>query len=153
MATIDVTEPWATRRIEAPTYVLSRWLFLRLLGVVYLVAFLSLVPQVTGLVGEHGLLPARPFLDRAFAIYGGAAYRLFPTLCWLGASDATLQALCWAGVALALLLIAGASGGRSVVRLGTSCVGANKIASSPVSSSSASHWNQRNVCPATERER
>src|SRR5437870_425710 len=72
MATIDVTEPWATRRIEAPTYVLSRWLFLRLLGVVYLVAFLSLVPQVTGLVGEHGLLPARPFLDRAFAIYGGA---------------------------------------------------------------------------------
>ena len=107
MATIDVTEPWATRRIEAPTYVLSRWLFLRLLGVVYLVAFLSLVPQVTGLVGEHGLLPARPFLDRASAIYGGAAYRLFPTLCWLGASDATLQALCWAGVALALLLIAG----------------------------------------------
>ena len=107
MATIDVTEPWATRRIEAPTYVLSRWLFLRLLGVVYLVAFLSLVPQVTGLVGEHGLLPARPFLERAFAIYGAAAYRLFPTLCWLGASDATLQALCWAGVALALLLIAG----------------------------------------------
>ena len=107
MATIDITEPWATRRIEAPTYLLSRWLFLRLLGVVYLVAFLSLVTQVTGLVGEHGLLPVGTFLSRAHGIYGGAAYRLFPTLCWLGASDAILLALCWIGVALALLLIAG----------------------------------------------
>src|SRR5690349_9957666 len=107
MATIGVTEPWATRPSEAPTYVLSRWLFLRLLGVVYLVAFLSLCPQVTGLVGEQGLLPAGAFLERAHAIYGAAAVRLFPTLCWLGAGDATLRALCWTGVVLALLLIAG----------------------------------------------
>ena len=107
MATIGITEPWATRPSEAPTYVLSRWLFLRLLGVVYLVAFLSLCPQVTGLVGEQGLLPAGAFLERAHAIYGAAAVRLFPTLCWLGAGDAMLRALCWTGVVLALLLIAG----------------------------------------------
>ena len=107
MATIDITEPWATRQSGASTYVLSRWLFLRLLGVVYLVAFLSLCPQVTGLVGDHGLLPAGAFLQRAHAIYGGAAYRLFPTLCWLGAGDGMLRALCWSGVVLALLLIAG----------------------------------------------
>ena len=47
------------------SYLLSRWLFLRLLGVVYLIAFASLAVQVTGLVGEHGLLPARAFLERA----------------------------------------------------------------------------------------
>jgi len=107
MATIDITEALATRQADAPTYLLSRWLFVRLLGVVYVVAFLSLVTQVTGLVGEHGLLPAGAFLARAHAIYGSSAYRLFPTLCWLGASDGMLEGLCWAGVVLSLLLLAG----------------------------------------------
>ena len=90
-----------------PTYVLSRWLFLRLLGVVYLVAFVSLALQITGLVGEHGILPAGGFLERAHAAYGSGAYRLFPTLCWLGASDGMLHALAWGGAVLSLLLVAG----------------------------------------------
>src|ERR1041384_213222 len=90
-----------------PTYLLSRWLFLRLLGLVYLIAFVSLAVQITGLVGEHGILPARDFLDQARATYGGAAYRLLPTLCWLGAGDGALRSLAWGGAALALLLIAG----------------------------------------------
>src|SRR5437667_12896032 len=97
------------------TYVLSRWLFLRLLGVVYLIAFVSLAVQVTGLVGEHGILPARDFLDRARATYGGAAYRLFPTLCWLGAGDGALRLLAWGGAALALLLTAGGAPAPVVV--------------------------------------
>src|SRR5437764_13644473 len=90
-----------------PTYVLSRWLFLRLLGLVYLIAFVSLALQVTGLVGEHGILPATAFLDRTRALYGGAAYRLFPTACWLGAGDGALRVLCWGGAALSLLVVAG----------------------------------------------
>ena len=89
------------------SHALSRWLFLRLLGVVYLVAFASLAVQVTGLVGEHGLLPAAPFLDWAHSIYGREAYRLLPTLFWLGAGDVALQAAAWAGVALAILLLLG----------------------------------------------
>src|SRR5207245_911601 len=68
-----------------PTYVLSRWLFLRLLGVVYLIAFTSLALQVTRLIGEHGILPATAFPDLTRALHGGAAYRLFPSRCWLGA--------------------------------------------------------------------
>ena len=100
---MSVTEGWATR----PGYLLSRWLFLRLLGVVYAVAFASLAVQVAGLVGSGGILPARDFLARAHALYGGAAYRLFPTLCWLDASDGMLRGLAWSGVALALLLVAG----------------------------------------------
>src|SRR5579884_1106395 len=98
---MSVTEGWATR----PGYLLSRWLFLRLLGVVYAVAFASLAVQVAGLVGSGGILPARDFL--AHALDGGAAYRLFPTLCWLDASDGMLRGLAWSGVALALLLVAG----------------------------------------------
>src|SRR5439155_1142219 len=69
---MDVTEARATQRPPTatesstgePTYVLSRWLFLRLLGLVYLIAFVSLALQVTGLVGEHGILPAAAFLER-----------------------------------------------------------------------------------------
>jgi hypothetical protein len=38
-------------------YALSHWLFIRILGAVYLVAFGSLIPQVQGLVGEHGIIP------------------------------------------------------------------------------------------------
>src|SRR5438046_3097444 len=104
--TTEITEGLATRSGH-PTYVLSRWLFLRLLGVVYLVAFVSLALQITGLVGEHGILPAGGFLERAHAAYGSGAYRLFPTLCWLGASDGMLHALAWGGAVLSLLLVAG----------------------------------------------
>ena len=94
-------------RAGHPSYVLSRWLFLRLLGVVYFVAFVSLALQITGLVGEHGLLPAGGFLERAHAAYGSGAYRLFPTLCWLGAGDGMLRALAWGGAVLSLVLVAG----------------------------------------------
>src|SRR5216117_1935982 len=111
---MGITEPRATDLppppppSPRPTYLLSRWLFLRLLGVVYLIAFVSLALQITGLVGEHGILPARTFLERAHALYGGAAYRLFPTLCWLvGGGDGMLRALCWGGAVLALLVVAG----------------------------------------------
>src|SRR5437588_7925375 len=105
--TMDITEAWATRPVDPPVYLLSRWLFLRLLGAVYLIAFVSLAVQVSGLLGERGILPAGSFLERAHALYGSAAYRLFPTLCWFGAGDAILRLLAWGGAALAVLLIAG----------------------------------------------
>ena len=82
-------------------------MFLRLLGLTYLIAFLSLAIQVTGLVGADGILPAGLFLDRVRDTYGGQAYRLFPTLLWLSSSDLALSGLCWLGAALATLLIVG----------------------------------------------
>src|SRR5207253_10229094 len=80
-----------------PTYVPSRWLLLRLLGVVYLIAFTSLALQVTGLIGEPGLLPATAFLARTRALYGGAASPLFPTVCWLGAGAGARRVRGWGG--------------------------------------------------------
>jgi len=90
-----------------PSYLLTRWLFLRLLGLVYLVAFLSLGEQVKGLIGSQGILPVADFLDAVRLNYGADAYRLLPTLAWLNTSDAFLQFLCWGGVVTALLVIAG----------------------------------------------
>jgi lipase maturation factor 1 len=89
------------------TFVRSRWLFLRLLAVVYFIAFLSLAVQITGLVGEQGILPAGEFLRRAHEVYGSQAYRLWPTLVWFSQRDAFLSILCWGGALTSLALIAG----------------------------------------------
>ncbi len=86
---------------------LSRWLFLRLLGLVYLVAFVSLWVQIDGLVGSRGILPAQGLLAEASAALGSERYWELPTLYWLSPNDAMLHALCAAGSVLALLLIAG----------------------------------------------
>jgi lipase maturation factor 1 len=85
----------------------ARRLFLPALALVYLVAFASLATQITGLVGERGLLPVGEFLGRARDAYGTGAYRLFPTLLWFSHTDAILSLLCWSGVAVSLLLLAG----------------------------------------------
>ena len=81
------------------TFAGSRWIFLRLLGVVYFIAFVSLAVQVTGLVGEHGLLPVGEFLAEVHQRYGASAYYNWPTLVWLSPSDAWLSSLCWFGAA------------------------------------------------------
>jgi hypothetical protein len=94
-------------RVAEPGYLLSRWLFLRLLGVVYLVAFASLAVQITGLVGEHGITPAAQYLQSARSVLGGDSYRVLPTVFWLGSGDLALELVSWAGSALALLLILG----------------------------------------------
>src|SRR5258705_9417307 len=102
MAGWELTQQTAGRG----TYILATWIFLRLLGLIYLVAFVSLAVQIKGLVGRDGILPAADFL-------GGRAHRglrrfyRLPTLCWFNASDAFLLFLAWGGAALALLLIAG----------------------------------------------
>jgi hypothetical protein len=63
--------------------------------------------QVEGLIGSRGIEPAARLLAEATEIAGGARFWRLPTLFWLGASDAALQALCAAGVLLSLLLGAG----------------------------------------------
>ncbi|HET9727295.1 MAG TPA: lipase maturation factor family protein [Gemmatimonadales bacterium] len=86
---------------------LTRWLFLRLLGLVYAIAFGSLAVQVAGLIGPSGLEPAGSYLAWAHSIYGGFAYRQLPTIFWLGAGDTALRLAAWAGVGLAILVMAG----------------------------------------------
>ena len=90
-----------------PQFLLSRWIFLRLLGAVYLIAFASLASQIAALVGEDGLLPAEQLLERGREIYGAQAFYRLPTLAWLSASDRFLQVLCWCGVFTSLLVSAG----------------------------------------------
>ncbi len=89
------------------THEIGCWLFLRLLGAVYLAAFLSLVPQIVGLCGAHGILPAADYLSAVREQVGSERYALVPTLFWFGASDAALRLCCALGAALSVLLLCG----------------------------------------------
>ena len=97
---------WGTHT-ERTTFHLSRWLFLRGLGCIYLIAFLSLWVQIHGLVGSNGILPAGQYLEAVRQQIGTEGYYLVPTLFWLNTSDAFLHFLCAGGVLLSLVLIAG----------------------------------------------
>jgi predicted DCC family thiol-disulfide oxidoreductase YuxK len=90
-----------------PTYAAATAVFLRLLGVTFLVAFVSLWVQVDGLVGERGILPVSAFLEWVRGQTGAERYWLAPTLCWISGTDAFLHALCGAGVLASTLLIFG----------------------------------------------
>lgn len=86
------------------SYVLTRDLFLRALALIYLIAFASLRPQITGLIGENGILPARLLMEHARAQIPGQ-YHLLPTLAWWRVDDAFLRLLCNGGIALSLLAL------------------------------------------------
>ncbi|HEV8266873.1 MAG TPA: lipase maturation factor family protein [Thermoanaerobaculia bacterium] len=78
-----------------------------MLGVAFLTAFASLLPQLPVLVGSHGLLPVAPLLDALREQMGPERYRLFPTLLWIGSGDGALTFLAWAGAFFSLLLVLG----------------------------------------------
>jgi predicted DCC family thiol-disulfide oxidoreductase YuxK len=100
---------------EPASYDLSRWVFLRLLGLVYFIAFLSLRVQIMGLVGEHGILPASEALRFVWSRAGIGGYHLFPTLAWISSSDASLKLLTSGGAALGLLIMLGIGTGPALV--------------------------------------
>jgi predicted DCC family thiol-disulfide oxidoreductase YuxK len=91
--------------VRPPSYFWARRWFLRMLGGIYLIAFVSLWTQIDGLIGENGISPVRDFLAAAREHFGGPALSILPTLCWLNSSNAFLHFLCGAGVVLSLLLI------------------------------------------------
>ncbi|HXJ94539.1 MAG TPA: lipase maturation factor family protein [Terriglobia bacterium] len=92
---------------EPPSYAFSQWLFLRLLGLIYVIAFLSLRVQILGLVGSRGILPAGLLLQLFQKNFGSASHRLFPTLAWFSSSDASLKLLCSGGALFGLLVFVG----------------------------------------------
>jgi lipase maturation factor 1 len=93
--------------VRRPTYFQTRDLFLRSLGGIYLIAFLSLRFQVDGLIGENGILPIGQYLGAVREQVGSDAYLALPTLCWFDSSNATLHLLCGAGAVVSVLLMLG----------------------------------------------
>jgi lipase maturation factor 1 len=91
--------PWKFAKVE--------WLFLRLLAVIYLIAFASLGVQITGLIGSRGILPLGGYLAAVSKALGVRGYWSMPTIFWLAHGDWFLKAACIAGVALGIVLLLG----------------------------------------------
>ncbi len=93
--------------LEQPCYTLTRALFLRLLGITYLIAFGSWFIQVRGLIGSDGILPADKFLHAIQAQAGSRAYLLVPTLAWIYHSDWFILLLAGVGIVCSVPLVLG----------------------------------------------
>jgi predicted DCC family thiol-disulfide oxidoreductase YuxK len=105
------------KNVRPPSYFWARRWFLRALGLIYLIAFVSLWVQVDGLIGSDGISPLNQFLPAVRAQLGQDAYALLPTLCWFNSSNAFLHFLCCGGVVVSLLLIFGIAPALSLLVL------------------------------------
>lgn len=95
------------REVHILTYDRVRWLFLKLLGLIYVVAFASFGAQAAGLIGSHGIEPVGLYLNRITEALGGAGFRYAPSLFWFAQGDAIVRGVCIAGVICGLLVVAG----------------------------------------------
>ncbi|HTL47180.1 MAG TPA: lipase maturation factor family protein [Verrucomicrobiae bacterium] len=79
---------------------LARFLFLRSLAVLYLIAFLVALKQFPALLGEKGLIPVPEFVKQV-------PFRAAPSLFYWHYSDRFLKILCWAGMLISGGLMTG----------------------------------------------
>lgn len=89
------------------SHAFTRLVFLKGLGLIYLLAFASLLPQIIDLIGTDGLSPAGSFLQSLTERFGDQAPLLAPSLFWLQPTDVVIQALCLMGLIGAFLTILG----------------------------------------------
>jgi predicted DCC family thiol-disulfide oxidoreductase YuxK len=96
-----------------PRYDIAGYFFPRGVGLVLLIAFLSLWTQIDGLYGSRGLLPVAQHLEMvrqsqsADSSYGFHCWQI-PSLLWVfGSSDVAMQVLLGLGCLASLLLLLG----------------------------------------------
>ena len=92
-----------------PTYWLTRFMILRLVGIIYAVAFLVVINEIIPLIGSDGLLPLNNYLGRVSKALGstGAGFLRLPSLFWFVHSDTSLLTAGWAGFILSCVVVAG----------------------------------------------
>jgi predicted DCC family thiol-disulfide oxidoreductase YuxK len=95
---------WGRNR-EPASYQLTTQIFLRLLGCIYLAAFVSFAVQILGLIGSEGVLPLELYLPQLKQHYGTSAYWQTPMLFWFYLSDKFLLLSCITGAFFSVLLI------------------------------------------------
>lgn len=105
----------------AATFVLTRFVLLRLLGGVYFFAFLALAIEGRALFGARGILPIAELMGAVTdAAHGSTfdAFRRAPSVFYLvGATDGALAAVAWIGVALSALVAFGVTNAAVMVTL------------------------------------
>lgn len=101
-----IRDKYGFKILPTSTYQIISWWFLRGIGLVYLSAFGSMASQISGLIGEHGILPLEEYLNRIADAYQDQKYWYFPTLFWVNATDDAFIIVCMAGIIAASLVIA-----------------------------------------------
>ena len=87
------------------SYTISSWIFARALGVVLLIAFVSLGVQAEGLFGPRGVVPIEMFVESAS--HAGHSFWHHPSALWWSSSEAMINAVWVAGSLAAVALIVG----------------------------------------------
>ena len=108
----NVPEAYEEEAIEEeprPTYWLTRFMILRLLGIIYAIAFLVAINQLIPLMGHDGLLPLDLYLKHVSAALGSdsAGFWRLPSIFWFTHSDSALLTVTWIGFILSLFVVAG----------------------------------------------
>jgi predicted DCC family thiol-disulfide oxidoreductase YuxK len=93
--------------VRPSTYASASWLFLRLLGAIYLMAFASFGVQAAGLIGSRGILPVADFLHAAQEYFGTPRFWNLPTVLWISGSDQSIRVVWILGIVLSLSLLLG----------------------------------------------
>lgn len=110
MTTLQTEPAYPTDSIAVkPTYWLTRFVILRLLGVIYAVAFLVAINQLVPLIGSKGLLPVGNYFEQLSSALGSirAGFVRLPSVFWFWRSDTALLTVAWAGFILSLIVVAG----------------------------------------------
>lgn len=84
-------------------------MILRLLGVIYAVAFLVAINQIIPLIGSEGLLPLPYYLKYISSTLGsdGAGFIRLPSIFWFWNTDTALITFSWIGFLLSCVVVAG----------------------------------------------
>ncbi|MCA9618060.1 MAG: lipase maturation factor family protein [Myxococcales bacterium] len=96
-------------RDPSPGHWLTRWLILRSLGVLYVVAFAILLAQQPGLLGPRGILPVGRYL--ALLQENGQGFWDHPSLFWWSHDLRVMQGLAGVGLLLGLAVTLGIESG------------------------------------------
>lgn len=105
-ATARTVRLWFDPEKGVPDHHISRWIFLRALGLIYFSAFYLLIFQIRGLIGPRGILPTYEYLAAIARGSGPLRFWFAPTLLWFSSGSHMLIALCWAGIVASVLVVA-----------------------------------------------
>lgn len=89
------------------TYYLTQGLFIRLLGLTFLIGFLSLYVQIPALYSSKGISPINNLLNYVEKRFKKKPYYLLPTLFWISSSDWFIKTLGLTGIISSICVVLG----------------------------------------------
>jgi len=89
------------------TYLWPRWIVLRAVGLVYMLAFAGILKDQMVLVGPDGLVPISDYLQHIAQTNPGvwSSFLAAPTLFWISSGEVMIRLLSWIGMGAAVALV------------------------------------------------